>query len=465
MSTTETKEHSASRLATTEERRAMGKALREKVSRKEHALWAPASDRDDPIGLLEKSSEGRVSELIPIRYGRMMKSPFTFYRGSAAVMAADLAKTPVSGIQVQACGDCHLLNFGAYATPERNLIVDINDFDETLPAPWEWDVKRLAASFVLACRANGFKDDICKASAETVVRSYRSAMRDFSEMKVMDVWYSKMDLERFIEGMKDAESRKQAKDFVAKQKEKSIVDYYVPKLTIEEAGKRRFKEAPPLVYHPEELKGKKFFKIAQDTFEEYKNSLSHERRVLIDHFELNDVAMKIVGIGSVGTFCAVLLLMAGKDDPLILQVKEARASVLEPYVGKSTFKTHGQRVVVGQRLMQAHSDIFLGWTVGTGELHRHFYLRQLKDMKMSMTPEVWTTQRALEVAEALGWVLARAHARSGDAAMISGYLGNKDVFDKAVAEFSMTYADQSELDHRALMVAIKSGRLEAYVER
>lgn len=455
----------ADKLATVQERRALGKALRERVPRKDHALWAPASDRIDPIEILESSSEGRVPELVPIRYGRMMRSPFTFYRGTAALMAADLAKTPVTGITTQICGDCHLLNFGAYATPERNIIIDINDFDETLPGPWEWDIKRLAASFVLACRANGFKEDLGKEAAETAVRSYRNAMQKFSEMRVMDVWYSKLDVTEFIGKVEDVEFRKSARERVEKQKEKSVIDYYLPKLTTVEKGKLRFKDAPPLVYHAEEQKGKKFFQIAQETFEAYKETLSPERKILLDRFELSDVAMKIVGIGSVGTYCAVMLLTAGENDPLVLQVKEARASVLEPYVGKSAYKTHGQRVVVGQRLMQSHSDIFLGWTVGTGEHHRHFYIRQLKDMKISLTPELWTEERALEVAKALGWVLARAHAKAGDAAMISGYLGNKDVFDKAVSEFAVTYADQAELDHKALLMAVKSGRLEAYVER
>ena len=444
------------------ERLVQGKFIRNVVSRKDHAFWQPASDRFDPIDILEKSSEGRIPELIPIRYGRMMKSPFTFFRGSAAVMAADLASTPVTGLKVQACGDCHLLNFGAFATPERNLIVDINDFDETLPAFWEWDLKRLSTSFVLACRENGFAPETGIEAAQAVARSYREAMREFAHMRVMDVWYSKLDLEGFLGHVSDKKMREDIEACIERQKEKSILEYMIPRLTVEENGRRRFKDAPPLLYHYE---GKRFIQIASETFEEYKNSLSHERQVLINRFELMDIAMKIVGIGSVGTYCSIMLLMAADDDPLILQIKEARESVLEPYAGKSEFKNHGQRVVTGQRLMQAQSDIFLGWTVGTGKYHRHFYLRQLRDMKMTLTPEFWTPRRAVEVAECLGWVLARAHARSGDAAMISGYLGSKEVFDEALGEFSVAYADQAERDHLALKDAIRSGRLDAQIER
>jgi uncharacterized protein (DUF2252 family) len=451
------------RHALVEDREASGQALRDKVSRKSHAEWTPPADRKDPVKILEESNHGRIPELIPIRYGRMVRSPFTFFRGSAALMAADLDKTPSTGLYVQSCGDCHLLNFGGFATPERNLIVDINDFDETLPAPWEWDLKRLATSFVLACRSNSFKPAIAYEAAETLGRAYRQAMREFADMSVLDVWYSKMTSDAYLAGTRDKDYLKAMQAQVDRLRKKNAIDYYVPKLT--HKGRMRFIDSPPLVFHSEEQHGKDFWRIANETFENYKASLSEDRRMLIDRYDLMDVAMKIVGIGSVGTYCGVLLLSAAENDPLILQVKEARASVLEPYAGKSRHHNHGQRVVVGQRIMQAHSDIFLGWMIGAGPNRRHFYVRQLKDMKIPLMPELWTSGRAVEVAESLGWVLARAHARSGDAATIGGYLGSKDVFDRALADFAVSYADQTERDHDDFCKAIRAGRLNAYIER
>jgi len=445
------------------ERREQGKALRDASPRKNHATWMPSANRQDPISVLAQSNQGRIEELIPIRYGRMLKSPFTFFRGSAALMAMDLAETPVSGLNVQLCGDCHLLNFVAYATPERNIIVDINDFDETIPGPWEWDLKRLATSFVLACRGNDYESDVCRDAAQSAARSYRKSMRDFSEMSVLDTWYSKMDLDSFISDMQDKEFRQDALALVDKVKSKSIKEYYFPKLTIEKDGRRLFKDNPPLVYHTDEQRERSFLDMAAGVFQDYKETVNDARRTLLDRYTLMDVAMKVVGIGSVGTYCAVLLLMADEDDPLILQVKEVRRSVLEPYVEKSRHEMHGRRVVEGQRLMQAHSDIFLGWArVPRG---RDMYFRQLKDMKMSPMPELWTPSRAVELAKSLGWVLARAHARSGDAAKISGYLGSKDVFDNAVADFAVAYADQTERDHRSLVEAVRKGQVEAYIER
>jgi uncharacterized protein (DUF2252 family) len=460
-----TQQEPAVHIVKEEERRARGKALRDTVPRKVQAIWEAPRGRPDPVTLLKRSNLGRIPELIPIRYGRMMSSPFAFFRGSAALMAADLANTPTTGIKVQACGDCHLLNFGAYATPERRIIVDINDFDETLPAPWEWDLKRLGTSFVLACRSNGFKPAVCRDAAETVARSYREAMLELSKMRVLDVWYSKLDLETYIAGVEDKDFRQGVIANIERQKQKSIVDYYVPKLTALQDGRQVIRDAPPLVYHSDEQRSEEFARVAWETFQNYKRTLSNERQVLLSRYELQDVAMKIVGIGSVGTYCAVLLLLARPDDPLILQIKQVQASVLEPYAGQSVYGHHGQRVVNGQRLMQAHGDIFLGWATGAGQYQRHFYLRQLRDMKMSPVPETWTSQRAMEVARDLGWVLARAHARSGDATMISGYLGAKDVFDRAAAQFSIEYADQSERDYQSLIQAVKSGRLEAYLER
>ncbi|HEY9791353.1 MAG TPA: DUF2252 domain-containing protein [Candidatus Obscuribacterales bacterium] len=455
----------ALQLETLDERLAKGKSLRDILPRKEQSAWQASAKRRDPIAILESGSRGRIEELIPVRYGRMLKSPFAFFRGSAAIMAADLSTTAVTGIRVQACGDCHLMNFGAYATPERNLIVDINDFDETLPAAWEWDVKRLATSFVLACRENGFKPAVAAGAAEVLGCSYREAMHEFAEMRVLDVWYSKMDLASFVKGVSEEELRKDVLNYIAKQKQKSILEYMVPKLTVAENGRRRFKDVPPYFYHSEDQRGKNFMDIAQRTFMDYKTSLSPDRQVLLDRYQLSDVAMKVVGIGSVGTYCAVLLLYGSPDDPLILQAKEARPSVLEEHAGKSKCSNHGQRIVLGQRLMQSHSDIFLGWATGAGHLKRHFYFRQLKDQKMSLMPETWTPSRASEVADVLGWVLARAHARSGDPTMIAGYLGTKDVFDQALAKFAVGYADQVERDHQLLVSAVKSGRLDAFVER
>lgn len=445
------------------DRRAHGKSLRDAFPRREHAVWSPTAKRRDPIDILEEQNVGRIPELLEIRHGRMMKSPFTFFRGSAAVMAADLATTVVTGQRVQSCGDCHLLNFGGFATPERNVIVDINDFDETLPGPWEWDLKRLATSFVLACRGNRFKPGVSEEAAETVARSYRTAMRDFSEMRVLDVWYSKLTLDDALATIKDKEFREAATARAQKQIQKSKTESYFPKLTAEHNGRRIFKDNPPLVYHTTEQYDAAFLDIAKKVFKDYKATLSESHQVLLDRFELLDVAMKVVGIGSVGTRCCILLLMAGENDPLILQVKEACASVLEPYVGKSVHENNGHRVVAGQRLMQSQSDMFLGWT--KGPRGRNVYLRQLRDMKISATPELWTPAVAIEFAQIVGWVLARAHARSGDPAVLSGYMGSSDIFDKAIAQFSIAYADQAERDHKALIKAVKSGRLEAYMER
>jgi uncharacterized protein (DUF2252 family) len=445
-------------------RREHGRSLRGATPRKVHAVYEPAADRPDPIALLEASNAGRVPSLVPLRYGRMATSPFAFFRGSAALMAADLATTPATGIIVQASGDCHLLNFGAHATPERMVVIDLNDFDETLPAPWEWDLKRLATSFVLACRENSFGKDAQLTAAATVGRAYREGMRDFSRMRALDLWYSKLDLESYISGVKDRRFRRAVIEEIERQREKSNVDYYVPKWTVEKDGHPVFRETPPRVYHPSDLKGAEPTDAARAMFLAYKASLPDERRVLLDRFVLQDVAMKVVGIGSVGTYCAVLLFLADENDSLILQLKEARASVLEAYAGKSSYAHHGQRVVIGQRLLQAHTDVFLGWTTGEGEHPRHFYVRQLRDMKMTPVPASWTEQRTMEVAEALGSVLARAHARSGDAAGIDGYLGSRDAFDVALAQFAVSYADQAERDHEALLHAIESGRVVAQTE-
>jgi uncharacterized protein (DUF2252 family) len=442
------------------ERREQGKQLRDVVRRNDHGAWYETSARD-PIEVLDQSNVGRIAELIPIRYGRMLASPFAFFRGAASLMAADLSSTPDTGLRAQICGDCHCLNFGAYASPERNLVIDLNDFDETSPGPWEWDVKRLATSMILACRANSFKPSVARDAAESVARSYREAMQEFSEMKVLDVWYSKLSVDTHVAAIKDKQGRQHVNSAAKKALESTAS--VAPKLTTEKDGRLVFKDSPPLLYHSSEPRDTEFLNMVQEALRNYRATLSEERQVLVDRFEVADIAMKIVGVGSVGTYCAVMLLRASEGDHLILQIKEARQSVLEPYTGKSLYKNHGQRVVVGQRLMQASSDIFLGWT--QGPRGRQFYVRQLKDMKVSPSPELWTPSRAVEVGQALGWVLARAHARSGDSVMISGYMGSNDIFDKAIAQFAVAYADQTERYHKELVNAVKRGRVKADTPR
>jgi uncharacterized protein (DUF2252 family) len=442
---------------------AMGKALRERCPRTAHAAWKPPSNRPDPLELLVESSKGRIPQLIPIRCGRMMQSPFTFYRGAALNMAADLAVTPDTGLRVQACGDAHLLNFGAYATPERRVIFDLNDLDETLPAPWEWDVKRLAASFILACRNNRFSEAVARDSTLACVRSYREAMAQFRDMRTLDVWYATLDFERIIPQIEDEVTRKRAEKMLAKVRQRSVVEHDFPQL-VNTAGLRpEIKENPPLIYHWREQGQEEFTANVQQAYARYRETLEEDRRLLLDRFKLLDIAIKVVGVGSVGTWCAVALMMAGEGDPLFLQIKEARSSVLEDYAGKSVHANHGQRIVAGCRLMQSASDLFLGWT--KSQLGRHLYVRQLKDMKIKMPVEVFTPSVMRQYAEACAWTLARAHARSGEPATISGYLGKSDAFDKAVADFSIAYADQSERDHETFMKAVRAGKVEVFIER
>jgi uncharacterized protein (DUF2252 family) len=441
----------------------MGKSLRAKCPRTSHAVWQPPANRPDPLSLLEASSKGRIAQLIPIRYGRMLHSPFTFYRGAALNMAADLAGTPATGLRVQACGDSHLLNFGAFATPERRVIFDINDLDETLPAPWEWDVKRLATSFVLACRDNGFSADSARDAALACVRSYRERMAEFSAMRTLDVWYAVLDIEQLLPTMKDKEAQKRAQTRLAKARARSVLEHDFPGLVTTAGGTPTIKEDPPLIYHWREQGREEFEANVRKSFARYRESLPEHRRLLLDRFKLADIAIKVVGVGSVGTVCAVMLLLAREGDPLFLQVKQAGPSVLEAYAGKSTHPNNGQRVVIGCQLMQSASDVFLGW--GHGELGRHFYVRQLKDMKIKMLVELFGPSLMSQYAEVCGWTLARAHARSGEPAQISGYLGNSDRFDKAIAAFAVAYADQSERDHAVLMKEVRKGRLKVQIER
>lgn len=447
---------------TLDELYAFGKSLRDKCPRQSHAAWLPPHDRPDPLTLMEESDKGRVPQLIPIRHGRMLQSPFTFYRGAALNMAADLSRTPTNGLRVQACGDCHLCNFGSFATPERRVIFDINDLDETLPAPWEWDVKRLAASFVLAGRNNRFSEDNARDAALNCVRSYREHMAEYSTMPVLDVWYESIDLEQLIPTIIDDEARKRYQKRLMKARERSVLEHEFPELVTSDGMAPVIKDDPPLIYHPRDKAQAEYSAILQRGFALYRESLREERRVLIDRYMVRDFAMKVVGVGSVGTVCGIMLLTASEHDPLFLQIKQAGRSVLEGYTDKSVHAHNGQRIVHGYRMMQAASDIFLGWTEGAEG--RQFYIRQLRDMKIKPMVEVFTPSVMIEYARLCGWTLARAHARSGEPAKISGYLGASDKFDEAVADFAVAYADQTERDYEVLMTAARSGKLEVYVE-
>jgi uncharacterized protein (DUF2252 family) len=446
---------------TAAQRKQEGKDKRNEFPRESHAEFETVSDRLDPVSVIKKSSEARWEHLIPIRYGRMSKSPFAFLRGSASLMAMDIATTSTPDIRVQACGDCHLANFGLFATPERILIFDINDFDETLPAPFDWDIKRLAASVYVASRNNKFSEKDCRIAARSCIAAYRQAIAKFASMKVLDVWYAKLDMDTIIATAPD-EQTKRRRQVMAEKARSQVTETIFPKITQVLNGRRAIVDQPPLIYHPPpELK---IPEALHDTFEIYRKTLPHERRVLLDRYRFEDIAIKVVGVGSIGTLCGILLLMAEENDPLVLQIKEANASVLEPYAGASEFKHHGERVVVGQRLMQSASDMLLGWTTGTGKDHRHFYIRQLKDMKYSVEIEIAPPVQLSRYAEVCGWTLARAHARSGDAAMISGYIGKSDVFDRAIGTFARLYADQTERDYKVFTEAITSGEIKADME-
>ena len=438
------------------ERLAAGKALREKVPRTSHGQWKAPRNRRDPIELLKHTDQGRLADLLQIRYGRMRQSPFAFLRGAAALMASDLAATPATGIHVQACGDCHVANFGGFASPERRLVFDINDFDETLPAPWEWDVKRLAASSVLAGRELGLSERHCADAARTAVRSYREHMRQYAEMRALEAWYSHLNAEIFIDEAKTAAAKRQwrrTEDAARRQ----TAEHVFPAITDVKDGGWRIIDQPPLVYHAAQIA--RMGKHVRDMFERYRQTLPEDRRVILDRYHIVDVARKVVGVGSVGTRCAVALLMAGAHDPLFLQFKEARASVLAPYAGKSRYGNQGERVVTGQRMLQSASDLFLGWA--RDDEGRDFYFRQLRDMRMKIDMDAMSRQDWFEYVEICGWALARAHARTGDAARIAGYLGKNDTFDAAIEKFAVAYAGQTDRDHAALVKAIRAKRLPA----
>ena len=438
------------------ERMSAGQGRRKEVPRGSHAGWSPPTERRDPVEVLEETNRGRVPELIPIRYGRMLAGPFPFLRGSAALMAEDLASTPTSGIRVQACGDCHLLNFGLFASPERNLFFGINDFDETLNAPFEWDIKRLAVSFMVAGQANGYTVKESTGVVATMVRSYREYMAHLATMRALDVWYTRLTGDLLLEKSPTKKARRYREAILAKAR-KQVAEYVFPKLTAEVNGRRRFVDQPPLIHH--ENWSREQFENLLNLFDQYRESLLDDRRVILDRYRMVDIAFKVIGIGSVGTRCFVVLLLAEDGDPLILQVKEARHSVLEPFAGAGPYEQQGRRVVEGQRLTQAASDIFLGWF--TNQDGTDYYVRQLRDMKYAYDPAGVSPVRLANYAQFCGWNLARAHAKSGDAAEITGYLGKSDAFDRAIISFSGDYAKQNRRDFEMFRTAIKKGRIVA----
>ena len=456
---------------TVDERVARGKAARAEVPRWRHGEYEPAADRADPIELLESQAKTRVPELVPICYGRMLVSPFTFYRGAAKLMANDLVGTPRSGLTVQCCGDAHLSNFGVFASPERRLVFDVNDFDETLPGPWEWDIKRLAVSMLIAARDNGYAvNDQDQIVLETVAQ-YRNAMRDFAGMPNLAVWYAHLDIESLLKERAAAlEGRMvtRTEKNLAKARTRDSMSAF-SKLTERVNGRAEIVDQSPLIVPLRVLvpghEQEQWMDWLHMLLRVYRESLARDRRVLMEQFELMDFARKVVGVGSVGTRAWIGLLFARDgSDPLFLQMKEAEASVLEEYVGKSEFKNHGERVVTGQRLMQAASDIFLGWVhvkAGIDGVARDFYGRQLRDWKGSVEVERMIPKGMTVYGRLCGWTLARAHARSGDRIAIASYLGGGSAFDRAMLEFSKSYADQNERDYQALVNAVKSGRIIA----
>ena len=494
-----------------EDRKAKGLEARDRAALSSHTKWRPAEDRPDPVALLQEQDTTREQDLVPVRHGRMMVSPFTFYRGAAKIMAADLKDTPVAGLEAQLCGDAHLSNFGAFASPERILMFDVNDFDETLPGPFEWDVKRMAASFEIAARNNGFSKADTRAATLASVRAYREAMATFAPMGTMDIWYAHMDEDELRAGIRNVVAGTAKQEKGAKKQEKADKQAKAPKKAekraakqekadgngkaAKTAGKRaektlakahtrdslqalsklcelvdgtyRIVSQPPIVVPARDLAAtyglspEQVVPAIHEQFRAYRATLPDDRRQLLERFEIVDAARKVVGVGSVGTR-AFIVLLQGRDeqDPLFLQIKEATASVLEPYVGKSRYRQHGERVVQGQRMMQAASDIYLGWTKGV-DVRRHFYWRQLRDMKGSAVVEEMIPLGLTYYARICGWTLARAHARSGDPVAIAEYLGASDTFDTSITDFSQRYADQNERDYQEFVNAVKSGRLEA----
>lgn len=444
------------------ERRAIGRSLRDSCPRVSHAGWKPDADRPDPIQIVKNSNVDRLPELIALRHGRMSATPFTFFRGSALAMATDLSKTPFTGYRVQCCGDAHLSNFGGFATPERQVIFSVNDLDETLPAPWEWDVKRLTASFVVASRNNGLTDESAADAVRTCVRSYREHMAELSEMSAMERWYIMLDSQDILASIKDQALRKRLIKRIDKARNSDPLADIFPKIAEQKDGRPIIRDILPTMYHPKGQSPGEINQDVQEAFDLYRKNLDPAYRILLDRYELKDAAIKVVGVGSVGTRCFVVLLMSGDGSPLFLQVKEARQSVLAPFAGKSKYANNGERIVRGYRLMQPASDIFLGWT--QGRLGRHFFVRQLRDVKIKPLVETWDGSTMKLFAEWCGRALALSHARSSDPSIISGYFGKSDTFDRALVSFSTDYANQNEKDHATFLAAIKSGKLKAFYE-
>ncbi|MBW4652590.1 MAG: DUF2252 domain-containing protein [Kaiparowitsia implicata GSE-PSE-MK54-09C] len=437
------------------DRQAEGKALRKQVPRSAHREWTPTGDRPDPLALIEASNQGRNPDLIPLRYGRMLQTPFTFFRGSALIMAADLATVPTTGIPVQACGDSHLMNFGGFASPERNLLFDLNDFDETLPAPWDWDVKRLVTSLVIAAQDMEFDAESTYQVARATVSSYRQTMRLFRRMTALETWYTQLDDESLIQHAPGSITKQHWQQMARRAYKRTLVHTF--KEFVEQAdGYYRFVELPPVLYRPPNYD--QYFAEIRALFEQYRRTLQNNCQYLLERYQLFDVAIRVGGVGSVGTHCGVALLMADEGDPLILQYKEATASVLESHLGKSRYEHNGQRVVSGQRLMQAASDMFLGWT--SNEKGQDFYFRQFRDMKTSIRLQGMRPVELENYGEICSCALARAHACSGDAAMIAGYLGKGKAFDKAVIDFGLAYAKQVHMDYQRMVDAVKAGHIE-----
>jgi uncharacterized protein (DUF2252 family) len=453
------------------ERAARGHAARREVPRSSHADFSPAAHRPDPVELLESQAPSRVPELVPIRYGRMLVSPFTFYRGAALIMASDLASSPNSGLHVQLCGDAHLSNFGLFAAPDRRMVFDLNDFDETLPGPWEWDVKRLAVSMEVAARDNGYSDKERRSILLETVAGYRNAMREFAGMGGLGVWYSRLEVDELFAQLRSQVKKtqlKRAEKTVAKARTKDSMTAF-SKLTRMVDGEPQIVADPPLIERVEDISGdmdpEAIVEGLHELLRRYRQSLQSDRRILLEEYRLVDLARKVVGVGSVGTR-AWIALMIGRDetDPLFLQFKEAQSSVLEEFTAKSGYANHGERVVAGQHLMQASSDIFLGWLhveAGIDGVSRDFYGRQLKDWKGSFETEGALPQGMAIYGRTCGWTLARAHARSGDRIAIASYLGGGDAFDRAIADYSVAYADQNERDYDALKKAVQNGQVKA----
>ena len=445
-----------------EERLAEGRAERENAPLESHAEWTAPADRPDPVGILEEQNTTRVPDLVPIRHGRMIVSPFTFYRGGAAIMAWDLAQTATSGLRVQCCGDAHLSNFGVFAAPDRRLVFDLNDFDETLPAPFEWDVKRLVASFVVAARDNGHRAKDQRAAARACAQSYRTTMAQLATMRFLDIWYSRIDIQDIMDQLAPKAGKaavKAAEKNIAKARKRTSLGS-LQKFAEQVDGVYRIRQEPPVIVRPPEDFAGEAERIVRQGLADYETTLTPDRRLVLDPYHFVDFARKVVGVGSVGTEAFMILLMGDRDDdPLFLQVKEANTSVLAPYAGDSVYEHQGERVVQGQRVTQAASDAFLGWVTGAGVLHREFYVRQLRDMKGSAVIESMSPDVLARYGEICGGTLARAHARSGDAAKIAGYLGDDDTFDRAIEEFASAYADQNDADYAEFSAAADEGRI------